>query len=141
MPDVFEMFERIVFFPEPFAKLMPGGIAEAVHPLRGTTPRRVLVPEIVSEQPRMTAVAFDQGGQEILSDGMDIRVIKAEPRIAAGFTACRNGALDEEAIVGTKTRMRIFLKRPLRSTCNHLGDDDLDAIFGGEVKHLIVAIP
>ena len=36
----------------------------------------------------MTAVAFDQCGQEILSDGMDIRVVKAEPRIAPGFAAC-----------------------------------------------------
>ena len=141
MPDVFEMFERIVFFSEPFAELVPGGIAEAVHPLRGTTPRRVLVPEIVSEQPRMIAVAFDQCGQEILSAGMDIRVVKAEPRIAAGFAACRNCALDDVAIVGTKTRMRIFLERPLRSTCDHLGDDDLDVIFGGEVEHLVVAIP
>ena len=33
------------------------------------------------------------------------------------------------------------MKRPLRSRCDHLGDDDLDAIFGGEVKHLVVAIP
>ncbi len=97
-----------------------------------------LIPDIVAAEAGVILVAGDQFAQPALCRGLGVVVVVAEAGEAADAATAADLAFDLLAVALFEAGVGIFAERPLRRRGDHLGDDGLHAVFGGQIELAII---
>ncbi len=100
-----------------------------------------LVPDIVPAQARVILVSLGQGAEEALGRSAVGGMIQAQPGEAAQGRAGAQSALHTAAVTGFQAGIGVDAESPLRRGGDHLGDDRLEAVLGGQVELAVIVVP
>ena len=136
VPGLAQRAQIAVFLLKPDPEL--GGRAGAVADVHADV---ALVPDVVAAQAGVILVAGDQFAQKALCRGLGVVVVEAEAGEAADAAAAADVAFDLLAVARLEAGVGIFAEGPLRRRRDHLGDDGLDAVFGGQIELAVIVRP
>ena len=124
----------------PLAQPVPerGGSRRAVAHVLAVA---ALVPDVVSAQTGMVAVARDEGGEEGPGAVPGVLVVEAQPGEAADCAARAQAGAHAGSVAAFEPGMGQSAECPLRRRSHHLGGDGRDAVAGGEVELAVVVGP